>query len=278
MVLTQPDRPRGRGLSPKPSAVKTFALAQGLEIFQPESLRTEAALRRVRGASADALVVAAYGMILPEAILGVARYGSINIHASLLPRWRGAAPIQRCLLAGDRETGVCVMKMDAGLDTGPVIARRSIPIEVGEDAGTLHDKLAALGADMIVDAVRSPEGWQPSPQPAEGVTYAHKIKKDEARVDWSQPAEQIERAIRAFRPAPGAFTTLAGENLKLWIARVVSPRGDPGAVLEAGPARLVVACGDRSLELVEVQRPGGRRIAAAEFLRGHPLAPGVRFS
>ena len=278
LVVTQPDRPAGRGLRPVPGAVKRLALARGLELFQPESLKSADALSRLGAARADALVVAAYGLLLPQAALDLAPLGALNIHASLLPRWRGAAPIQRALLSGDRETGISIMRMDSGLDTGPVLARSTVAIAPDDDAGTLHDKLAALGAQQIAEVLAAlPDGKvRPIPQPKEGVTYAGKIGKHDTWLDWSRPAIELERAVRAFRPSPGATTRLADEPLKVWRAHVARSTGAPGALLEAGDA-LVVACGDEALAIEELQRSGGRRMTAAEFLRGRALRPGARF-
>jgi methionyl-tRNA formyltransferase len=276
-VLTQPDRPAGRGQQPTASPVRRFAVGQGLEVFQPESLKSPEAAARLRAARPDAVVVAAYGMLLPSAFLDIAPQGALNIHASLLPRWRGAAPIQRALLAGDRETGISIMRMDANLDTGPVLAQRSVPIAEDEDAGSLHDKLAALGADMMVTTLAElQKGRAPAvPQPEAGVTYARKVEKEETRLDWSRPAVELERVVRAFRPSPGAFSLLKGEPLKIWCARVCHDRGTPGMVLSAQDDAVVVACGEGALEVSELQRPGARRLRAAEFLRGRALAPGT---
>ena len=278
LVLTRPDRPAGRGQHLVESAVKRLALRHGFPVYQPDSLRAPDVLERLRNAAPDALVVAAYGALLPPSLLGVARFGALNIHASLLPRWRGAAPIQRALLAGDRETGVSIMQMDAGLDTGPVLAQRRIEIAADDDAGTLHDKLAGLGARLMVDAlVELASGRaRAAAQSEEGATYAHKLEKADTLLDWSRPAAELERAIRAFRPVPGASVLLDGEMLKIWRARVLGDRGVPGTVLRAD-ASLVVACGEGALEIVELQRPGGRRMTAASFLRGRPVAVGSRF-
>ena len=254
--------------------MKRLALARGLEVFQPESLRTAESLDRVRAARPDALVVAAYGLILPQPILEVPRHGALNIHASLLPRWRGAAPIQRALLAGDAQSGVSIMQMDAGLDTGPVLAQCAVAIAPDDDAGTLHDKLAALGAEMIVAALEDIAGGRASaaPQPQAGVTYARKIDKREGALDWTRPAAELERSVRAFHPASA---TLDGEPIKIWRSRVVDRHGAPGTVLSEKD--LVIACGDGALAITELQRAGGKRLAAADFLRGRPLRPGSRF-
>jgi methionyl-tRNA formyltransferase len=274
LVVTQPDRPGGRGLNPAHSPVKRFALASGLEVFQPENLKAPPALDRVCAARPDALVVAAYGLILPQPLLDCAPHGAINIHASLLPRWRGAAPIQRALLAGDAESGISIMQMDAGLDTGPVLAQRAVAIAPDEDAASLHDKLAALGAEMIVAALEDVAAGRarPAPQPPAGITYARKIDKREAVLDWTRPAVELERAVRAFHPAS---TVLDGEPVRLWRGRVVQGRGAPGAVLDA--AHLVVACGENALAITQLQRAGGKRLSVADFLRGRALAPHARF-
>jgi methionyl-tRNA formyltransferase len=276
LVLTQPDRPSGRGMQTAPSAVKRLALARGIDVFQPESLKPEDAVARVRGVGADAMVVAAYGLILPQAVLCATPRGALNIHASLLPRWRGAAPIQRAILAGDRETGISIMQMDRGLDTGPVLARRSIAVAEDEDTGTLHEKLAAAGAEMIVITLENLAALPQEPQPAEGATYARKIDKKETQLDWLHPAVELERAVRAFRPTPGATTHFEGVALKIWRARVVEGTGNPGTVLRAGD-EIVIACGSESaLAVSELQRSGGKRLQAKEFLRGNPLALGTR--
>ena len=279
LVITQPDRPVGRGLRPAHSAVKQFALAHGLSLYQPQTWKSEEAIAQLRRAAPEALIVAAYGMILPEPVLDLPPLGAINIHASLLPRWRGAAPIQRALLAGDRETGISIMQMDAGLDTGPVLARVPLAIAPEEDAGSLQDRLAALGGQLVVSTLAEiAAGRKPSPepQPQAGATYARKIDKAEARLDWSRPAGGLERQVRAFRPTPGAATRFAGESLKVWRASVVAGKGDPGEVLKVADD-LVVACGEGALAIHELQRQGGRRLEVPEFLRGHPISPGERF-
>lgn len=222
------------------------------------------------------MVVAAYGLILPPAALEAARHGAINVHASLLPRWRGAAPIQRALLAGDAETGVCIMQMDAGLDTGPVFAERRVPISAQDDTGTLHDKLAELGADLLLQVLADIEAGcaHAKPQGAEGVAYAHKIEKADAQLQWQRSAAELERAVRAFRPAPGAVARLGDEAFKIWRAHVVPGKGEPGTVLGD---TLTVACGQDALAIEELQPPGGRRMNAADFLRGRRLPPNARF-
>jgi len=300
LVLTQPDRPAGRGLKPQPSAVKQAALQHGLPVLQPRSLRLDgrhpaeaaAAHAALRDAQADAMVVAAYGLILPQQVLDLMRQtgaglGCLNIHASLLPRWRGAAPIHRAIEAGDPETGITLMQMDAGLDTGDILALAPMPIADDDTTARLHDRLAALGARCIVEALARPEALHARAQPTEGVTYAHKIDKAEALIDWHRSAACLARRVRAFDPFPGAATVLpAGptggpETLKIWSAVVcpgTAPDGaQPGEVLGHDTVHGVrVATGDGVLGLRVLQRPGGRRLDVAEFLRGCPLPVGRR--
>jgi methionyl-tRNA formyltransferase len=278
LVLTQPDRPAGRGLRSTASAVKRLALARGLDLFQPHTLKEEAAQARLAAARTDCLVVAAYGLILPPAVLRLAPHGALNIHASLLPRWRGAAPIQRALMAGDASTGISIMQMEAGLDTGPVLAQRELPIAPDDDAQSLHDRLAALGARMIVEVLADlPKGRARAvPQAQEGISYAHKIGKGDATIDWHASAAQIERTIRALRPSPGATTLLQGHALKLWRAAVHDARGAPGRVLQASDAGIVIGCGEGALRVTELQRAGAKRLGAAAFLRGQALEPGAQ--
>jgi methionyl-tRNA formyltransferase len=280
LVLTQPDRPAGRGLRESPSAVKQLALRLGLAVAQPPTLRNEEILEQLRSTGAQALVVAAYGLILPQAVLDIFPAGCINIHASLLPRWRGAAPIQRAILAGDQETGICIMRMEQGLDTGPVYLTRKIPILPDDSAASLHDRLAALGAQCIVDAL--PQIGQgtlaPSPQPADGITYAHKILKAEAAIDWQRDALDVDRHVRAFNPFPGAFSSLGNETIKVWRGFAgPGAAGTPGEILACAADGIVVACGKGIMKITELQRAGGRRLSAAEFLRGLPHARGERF-
>ena len=272
-MLAQPDRPAGRGLRATPGAVKKLALQHGLDVFQPLTLKDEGALARLSAARPEALVVAAYGMLLPPGALTVAPHGAINIHASLLPRWRGAAPIQRALLAGDRETGITIMQMDAGLDTGPMLAQYTLPIAADDDAQTLHDRLSALGAEAIVRTLADLEGGRakPVPQPESGASYARKIGKEDSEIDWRRPCAELERQIRAMRPAPGARTSFGGVRLKIWRARCATDSGVPGSVLDAGAAGVLVACGEGALLATELQRAGGTRLPAAEFLRGFPV-------
>ncbi|RYF14426.1 MAG: methionyl-tRNA formyltransferase [Comamonadaceae bacterium] len=290
LVLTQPDRPAGRGMKLQPSPVKQFAQAHGIPVSQPRSLRLDgkypedaaAARAALQEARPDVMVVAAYGLILPQWVLDLPRLGCLNIHASLLPRWRGAAPIHRAIEAGDAETGVTIMQMDAGLDTGDMLLTERMGIAPEDTTGALHDKLAALGARMIVEALELAAcgGLRPVKQPAQGVTYAHKIEKAEAAIDWSQPADAIERRIRAFDPFPGATARVGGEAVKLWRARAVmqgAGSAEPGTVVALDAHGVGVACGQGCLEVTELQRAGGKRLAAADFLRGFPLAPGMRF-
>ncbi len=265
-------------MRPAVSAVKQLALFRGLQVFQPASLRDEPARSRIAAAQPALLVVAAYGLILPQAVLDIPTHGALNIHASLLPRWRGAAPIQRALLAGDAETGISIMQMDAGIDTGPMLLQRGIAISSDDDTQTLHDKLAALGAQSIVAAIAEVAGGRarPEPQPQAGVSYAQKVQKCEAQIDWKAPAPLLERTVRAMRPSPGATARLQGSVLKLWRARVADACGVPGQVLTAGPEGVLVACGQGALLVTELQRAGGKRLQAGAFLHGVPLAPGER--
>ncbi|MBV8031054.1 MAG: methionyl-tRNA formyltransferase [Betaproteobacteria bacterium] len=274
LVLTQPDRPLGRGLQATPSAVKRWALANGLRVEQPATLAAGGA-DLVRGSGAEVMVVAAYGLLLPREVLVATSRGALNVHASLLPRWRGAAPIHRAILAGDSETGISIMQMDAGLDTGPVLLQRAMKISPHDDAGTLHERLSALGAALIVEALeRLPHGsLSPLPQEEAHATYAKKIAKSETRLRWDRPAVELERAIRAFRPTPGAWVELQGKRVKLWRARVAKSNGTPGRIIDSNE-NLMVACGKDALVIDEVQIEGGRPMTAAEFIRGHRLRPG----
>jgi methionyl-tRNA formyltransferase len=260
-----------------PSPVKKLAAARRLETFQPESLHSPETQTRLSALGADAMVVAAYGLILPPAMLRAAKYGAINIHASLLPRWRGAAPIQRALLSGDAETGVSVMQMDEGLDTGPVFAQRAMPIGADDDFGTVHDRLAELGAQLLLEVLRAIQNGtaRVTAQRQQGATYAPKLDKSEVSLRWEEGAATLERAVRAFRPAPGAVTRFRGAAVKIWRASVGNGAGAPGTIIDA--KRLEVACGAGSLAIEELQPAGGRRMAAADFLRGHRIENGMRF-
>jgi methionyl-tRNA formyltransferase len=287
LVLTQPDRPAGRGMKLQPSAVKQLALAHNLPVFQPERLKDPTTHEPIYAAQADVIVVAAYGLILPQAVLDMPRYGCLNIHASLLPRWRGAAPIQRAIEAGDVETGVTIMQMDAGLDTGAMLLAEPLKVGAAETAGELHDRLAALGARLIVTALAQRDALTPVAQPTTGTTYAAKISKAEAQLDWAEPADVLARKIRAFNPFPGATLPLAGEPVKIWRAEAVTGSGSPGQILAADANGIVVAARHGALRLTELQKPGGRRVTSASavlalhdrqvvfenFLRGKPLAP-----
>ena len=273
LVLTQPDRPAGRGLQPLPSAVKRLALARRLAIGQPTTL-DQAAIHDVATARPEAVVVAAYGLILPPALLAVAPRGCLNVHASLLPRWRGAAPIQRALLAGDAQTGITIMQMDPGLDTGPILLQEALPIAPDDTAGSLHHKLAELGARLIVQALAVDP--PPRAQDETGVTYAHRVRKAEAWIDWRNDATAVARQVRAFEPVPGAQTRLDGVILKIRRAVVEhGAAGAPGSVITARADGIVVGCGRDGLRVTELQRAGGRRLPVAEFLAGFRLTPGA---
>lgn len=289
LVLTQPDRPAGRGMKLQASPVKQYAQQQGWPVAQPRSLRLDgkypddaaAAREALLAARADVMVVAAYGLILPQWVLDLPRLGCLNIHASLLPRWRGAAPIHRAIEAGDAQTGVTIMQMDQGLDTGDMLLAETLPI--GEDStAQLHDRLAAQGGRLIVQALRLAQAGalQPVKQPEEGVTYAHKIEKAEAPLDWQLPAAALARRIRAFDPFPGALGALDGESLKLWAAQALplTHQATPGTVLAAGAEGIDVATGDGVLRLTQLQRAGGKRLGAADFLRGFDVKAGQVFS
>jgi len=275
LVLTQPDRPAGRGLKIRNSPVKQVALDYGLAVLQPASVREPSVHDAIAAARPDVMVVAAYGRILPPALLALPPRGCMNVHASLLPRWRGAAPIQHALLAGDAETGVTIMQMDEGLDTGPMLVQRAIPVAADETAGTLHDKLAALGATLLIEALATPPA--PTAQEESAATLAPRIDRRHTEIDWARPAEDIERQVRAFDPAPGAQTALAGVAIKIWRVRVERGAfGAAGTVSAAGPDGIVVACGRDALRIAELQRAGGKRLTAQAFLSGHRLDPGAR--
>ena len=281
LVLTQPDRPAGRGLKLRPSAVAEQAAQLGLTLLKPVSLRNEDVQATLRAIAPDAMVVAAYGLMLPQPVLDIPKYGCINIHGSLLPRWRGAAPIQRAIEAGDIETGIAIMQMDAGLDTGPVLLTRTCPILPEDTSGTLFDRLTAMSMVAIADAMEKLPLLQATAQPLEGISYAKKIDKAESQIDWTLPAEVIERRLRAFDPAPGCESLIGGEKLKIWHAAVKPSPADttipPGTIIEASPDQLTVQCGVGALDLITVQKPGGKRMAIADFLRGSTLQTGWRF-
>ena len=293
LVLSQPDRPAGRGMKLQASPVKQYAVAHGMPVAQPRSLRLDgkypedaaAAEAAIREAQADAMVVAAYGLILPQWVLDAPARGCLNIHASLLPRWRGAAPIHRAIEAGDAETGVTIMQMDAGLDTGDMLVRERLAIAPEDTTGSLHDKLALLGGRLIVEALELAAcgGLSAEPQPEAGVTYAHKIDKAEAAIDWTDPAMAIARRVRAFNPAPGATGVLGGETVKIWAARVVggdaagAASGSAGQVLAVDGTGIRVCTGEGILCLTELQRAGGKRLPVADFLRGFAVEPGQQF-
>ena len=291
LVLTQPDRPAGRGMKLQASPVKQWALAHGVPVAQPRSLRLDGkypdeadaareALLAAKAAGAECMVVAAYGLILPQWTLDLPPRGCLNIHASILPRWRGAAPIHRAIEAGDAQTGITIMQMDAGLDTGDMLLLRTLPIAPDATTATLHDQLAALGGESIVQALAAPDALTRTPQPTEGITYAHKIEKAEAALDWAQSAEVLARRIRAFDPFPGMTVPLTHngqtETLKLWAATAepLAQPSAPGTVVQADASGVRVACGEGVLCLTQLQRPGGKRLNAADFLRGCPLQPG----
>lgn len=272
-VLTQPDRPAGRGRQPQASPVKQVAQAHGLPVLQPETLRDAAIQQQLAALAPDLLIVVAYGLILPQAVLDIPRFGAWNVHASLLPRWRGAAPIQRAIEAGDAETGVCLMQMEKGLDTGPVRLRATTPIAADDTGGSLHDRLAAMGAEVLAQGLaRLSQGEAPPAEAQEAAlaTYAHKLEKAEARLDWGQPAAVLARRIRAFTPWPMAEVMLDGERLRVHRATAQPGTGAPGTVLAAGKEGIVVACGEGALRLEVVQRDGGRAVAAADYINARP--------
>ncbi len=271
-VYSQPPRPAGRGKKPRPSPVQARAEALDLPVRHPARLRAPADQEAFAAWGAEIAVVVAYGLILPEPVLAAPTRGCLNIHASLLPRWRGAAPIQRAVMAGDAETGVCIMQMEAGLDTGPVLLREALAIGAEETAGDLHDRLSGLGARLIVEALGRIDTLAPAPQPQAGVSYAAKIDKAEARIDWTGSAEAIDRQIRGLAPFPGAWCTIAGGRVKLLRSRTAHGAGVPGTLLEG----FTVACGDGAVEVLEAQREGKRPLPAAAFLRGAGLGPGDR--
>ena len=279
LVLTQPDRPKGRGMQLASSPVKQAALELGLRVAQPEKLRNNAeALQMLKEVEADVMVVAAYGLILPQDVLDTPKHGCLNIHASLLPRWRGAAPIQRAIEAGDAETGVCIMQMDIGLDTGDVISEHRYAIQPTDTANEVHDALMNLGAAAIVADLQQlkTEGRLKSvKQPEEGVTYAQKLSKEEARIDWNESAAVIERKIRAFNPVPAAWVEYQGKPMKIWRAEAVAQQGRAGEVLSCSSDGLIVACGANALKIIQLQPSGSKRMDIAAFAAGHTVEAGA---
>ena len=279
LVLTQPDRPKGRGMQLQPSPVKQAAQALGLRVEQPEKLRNHAeALEMLRAVEADVMVVAAYGLILPQEVLDTPKHGCLNIHASLLPRWRGAAPIQRAIEAGDAETGVCIMQMDIGLDTGAVVSEHRYAIQASDTANEVHDALMALGAAAVVADLQQLQAQgrlNRTPQPEEGVTYAQKLSKEEARIQWQESAAVIERKIRAFNPVPAAWVAYQGKPMKIWRAEVVNQSGRAGEVLSCTSDGLVVACGAQALKITALQPAGSKRMDIQAFAAGHMIEAGT---
>ncbi|MEY3123172.1 MAG: hypothetical protein RI993_1997 [Pseudomonadota bacterium] len=283
LVLTQPDRAAGRGLKMQASPVKQLAQQYHLPLLQPSSLKSAALEAQLRAVAPDVMIVAAYGLILPEALLTIPRYGCINIHASLLPRWRGAAPIQRAILAGDQETGITIMQMDSGLDTGAILSRHTAAITPNETAASLHDKLAILGGASIVTTLQDliDGKLELTPQTETGASYASKVNKLEAAIDWTLDALCIERKIRAFNPYPGALTGLTGNPVKLWQASVIDSgrsSGKPGEIINASNDGIVVACGHNALRIEVLQPAGGKKLTAAQFMAGHPISNSDRFA
>ncbi len=279
-VLTQPDRPSGRGMKLKQSSVKDLAIKYGLRVLQPHSLKAAEIQKQLHEFEADVMVVAAYGLILPQSVLQIPRYGCLNIHASLLPRWRGAAPIQRAIQAGDDATGITIMQMDAGLDTGDILLKRTCQIEMTDTAETLHDKLALLGAKTIIEALVQLEQSKLNNIPQENsiATYAAKLTKEEAQIDWNRDASEIERNIRAYNPYPGAWTSINDTLLRIWQCSLNQENvGAPGEVIEVNKNALVVACGSGSLQLEVLQKPNAKSMSVNQFLQGFNITAGSRF-
>ena len=282
-VVTQPDKPKGRDLKLTPSPVKVLAQRLGLPVLQPLKAKDENFIAQMRELTPDLMVVVAYGQILPQRLLDVPPHGCLNVHTSLLPKYRGAAPIQWAIADGEPETGVTIMKMDAGLDTGPMLATRRTPILPGDDSQILHDRLAQLGAELLAETIPNYVSGkiQPQPQPAEGASYAAKIKKEDGRIDWQMPSQKIWHRFRAFTPWPGAFTFIdAGAKsqlLKIWKMEPVEKNGTPGVILAADKTGIVVGCGQGAMRIQELQREGGKRLTAEQFLAGTPLKPGMEF-
>ena len=279
VVLTQPDRPKGRGMKLTPSPVKTLALQHNLPVWQPENLKDAAVQQQLRDLQADVMVVAAYGLLLPAAVLNIPEHGCLNIHASLLPRWRGAAPIQRAIEAGDVESGVCIMQMDVGLDTGDVLLSRNTPITDDTTAAQLHDALAVIGAEAIVEALAKLPELIAVPQPEAGVTYAQKLSKADAEIDWALGAKQIHNKIRALNPVPGAWSSLNGQVIKIWASTVLEQSSDAaiGSIIAAGKQGIAVQTGEGVVLITELQASGSKRMAAAAFVAGHADLLGQKF-
>ncbi len=281
-VVTQPDQPKGRGLKLQPSPVKEIALHGNLPVLQPARARDEPFLEQLRELQPDLIAVAAYGQILPQSILDLPRFGCLNVHTSLLPKYRGASPIQRAVLNGDTESGVTIMKMDAGMDTGDILTQETTAILPEDNSQTLHDRLAQIGANLLARTIPDYVAGkiQPRPQPMDGVSHAAKIKKSDGQIDWSQSARSVWNLVRGMTPWPGAFTFLSGQTppvlLKIWQAEVAPQSGTPGEILLADKTGIVVGCGEESLRVLAVQREGGRRLTAQEFLAGHPLPAGQK--
>ncbi|NHQ85088.1 methionyl-tRNA formyltransferase [Iodobacter sp. HSC-16F04] len=278
LVLTQPDRPAGRGMKLTASPVKVLAEQHGIRVYQPEKLRTPEQQAPLAEIKADVMIVAAYGLILPQAVLDLPKLGCLNIHGSLLPRWRGAAPIHRAILAGDTETGITIMQMDAGLDTGDMLSIHRTAIEADDTTASLHDKLAVQGAKALVEALENLPALQQTRQvqPEAGVTYADKLKREESQIDWHKSAAGLDQMIRAFNPYPSAQTLLTGQALKIWQATVCQQSGAPGTVLAADKDGLLVACGSGSLRITELQKAGSKRVTAAAFLSGNSIEAGLK--
>jgi methionyl-tRNA formyltransferase len=284
-VITQPDQPKGRDLKLQPSAVKELALKRNLPVLQPERARDEAFITQVRELTPDIIVVAAYGQILPQSLLGIPRFGCLNVHTSLLPKYRGAAPIQWAIINGDAETGVTIMKMDAGLDTGAIVSEERTAILADDDSQTLHDRLARIGGALLARTIPDYVAGKivPCPQPAEGATYARKIKKEDGRLDWSQPALALWNRVRGLTPWPGTFTSFQDAGapglIKIWRAEhLEAVSGAPGEILSANRDGIVVGCGVGALRILELQREGGKRLSAQQFIAGHPLRANDRFA
>jgi methionyl-tRNA formyltransferase len=290
-AVTQPDKPRGRELKPQPSPVKSLAQKLILPVLQPAKARNEKFISELRGLKPDMIIVVAYGQILPQAILDLPKFGCLNVHTSLLPEYRGASPIQSAILNGETETGVTIMKMDAGLDTGDILAQTRMPILPEDNSQTLHDRLAQLGAELLVETIPNYVAGKisPKPQPAEGMSYTAKIKKEDGKIDWNEPSEKILNRLRAFTPWPGVFTFLDGKLVKIWKANFVEEMWNketplvslgmkPGTILWVDKNGIIVTCGKDYLLIKELQREGGRRLSAQEFLAGNPLKAGEKFS